>query len=618
MCGVVGWIGRELGSNAWGNALHSIDHRGPDGTGSDTIFLYGKCVHLGHTRLAILDLSEAGHQPMSSSDGRWRLVFNGEIYNHLALREQLSVPFRGHSDTETLVECLAKFGIDHTLPLLNGMFAFAALDTISGILYLVRDPFGVKPLYFAQRGGNFAFASEVRALRAMGITPAVDPAAASTFLSLRYVPSPNTLWKGVSRLQPGHVLSYFIEDGKVYVSHYVRPVQNKFQGSRDDAIVAYHDQLSKAVERQLLSDVPVGILLSGGIDSALIAAMAKEAGHVLPCYTVGFGEAHKECEIEDASETADVLGFPFASINVDQNILLDSLPEIVSSVEEPLGTTSILPMWHLVKRARKDVTVVLTGQGTDEPWGGYRRYQSEVLRDYVPWGAAWSGLKLARSLWKSPPEFIERGMRTLPVDNMPRRFLEAYALFPPNELSSVIRKPDLNGATASIEYWLDWMKDANLKPVEKMMRVDTRMNLADDLLLYGDKISMAASLEARVPMLDIELIRFVESLPVDYRVGLNQGKIVHKLMAERYLPSQIVYRKKKGFQVPFDTWSRGAWKPWIESVLFAPDAPHWQLLHKDGVQRCWQEHLSGKPGRGRQMFSLIMLCVWWRQQEGMM
>lgn len=618
MCGVVGWIGKELDESAWGYALQSIKHRGPDGHGSGAFTLFGKRVQLGHTRLAILDLSEAGHQPMSSHDGRWRLVFNGEIYNHLELRQQLAMQFRGHSDTETLVECLAKFGIEYTLPLLNGMFAFAALDTASGMLYLARDPFGVKPLYFSHIADSFFFASEVRALRALGAPAKVDPVSVSTFLTLRYVPSPHTLWQGVSRLQPGHVLTYALDGGQVAIQNFVPPVQNKFQGSRDDAVVQYQEHLSNAVNRQLLSDVPIGMLLSGGIDSALVAAMAKESGHILPCYTVGFGEAHEECEIGDAAETAEILGFPFSSINVDQNILLDSLPEIVSSVEEPLGTTSILPMWHLVKRARKDVTVVLTGQGTDEPWGGYRRYQVEVLRDLLPLPGALGLLKPLQSLWQSAPDFIERGLRTLPVAHDNRRFLEAYALFSPKELPEIIQHAEFGGAVDSIEYWLDWMRDAHLKPVEKMMRVDTRMNLADDLLLYGDKISMAASLEARVPMLDIELVRFVESLPVHYRVGLNKGKIVHKLMAKRYLPSQIVYRKKKGFQVPFDTWSRGAWKPWIESVLFAPDAPHWQLLRKEGVQRCWQEHLNGKPGRGRQMFSLIMLCVWWRQQEGMM
>ena len=389
MCGIAGTVDILFSDE---DALHAMRHRGPDGRGGVALTVSGRMVRLLHARLSILDLSPAGHQPMQSRDGRWWVTFNGEIYNHLELRERLEGPFRGHSDTETLVELIASQGVDAILPWLNGMFAFSALDTLEGKLYLARDPFGIKPVYFYHEGPRFAFASEVRTLKAMGLAAdGVDREALQLFLALRYTPSPVTLHRGVRRLPPGHVLEIDIESGSGRESAYVSPRAERFSGSLGEAAEAYRERLKQAVRRQLLSDVPVGILLSGGIDSALIAAMAGEAGHALPAFTVGFGGGHGECEIGDAAETARVLGLPFHPVEVSPDSLRDALPGIVGSMEEPLGTTSVMPMWHLVQRARQDVTVVLTGQGTDEPWGGYRRYQVEMVRRLLPspFGASW-------------------------------------------------------------------------------------------------------------------------------------------------------------------------------------------------------------------------------------
>lgn len=385
MCGIVGAVNIKFGESA----LVSLRHRGPSGQGIEHISVRDTFVTLGHTRLSILDLSVAGHQPMQSRDGRWWVTFNGEIYNHLDLRPSLPGPFRGHSDTETLVELIAQQGVDKTLPALNGMFAFAALDTLHGKLYLARDPFGVKPVYFAKNREEFAFASEVRTLHQLGIPSAINDQGLRQFLTLRYTPSDVTLWEGVHRLQPGHVLCLDLASAVFNIRCYIEPTADHFHGSFDDAIEAYREALSAAIRRQLLSDVPVGILLSGGVDSALVAAMAKDAGRDLPCFAVGFGEGHAECEIDDAAETARVLGLPFYQVLTTPGQLKDSLPAIVRAVEEPLGTTSIMPMWHLVQRARQDVTVVLTGQGSDEPWGGYFRYQVELVRRLLPLPLLW-------------------------------------------------------------------------------------------------------------------------------------------------------------------------------------------------------------------------------------
>jgi asparagine synthase (glutamine-hydrolysing) len=616
MCGIIGLVSPFSVSNSSRDlSVASLTHRGPDGQGEQNVSVANKQVWLAHTRLAILDLSPAGHQPMQSHNGRWLLTFNGEIYNHLELRKSLREAFRGHSDTETLVELIADQGIDSVLPQLNGMFAFAALDTQEKKLYLVRDPFGIKPLYFTQVNGAFAFASEVRALLKMGLIDAApDANALQGFLTLRYVPSPDTLWQGVNRLKPGHILCLDIVSMEVSVSHYVVPVTKHFSGSLDDAASAYQLHLKAAIERQLLSDVPVGVLLSGGIDSALVAAMAKDAGRDIPCFTVGFGDGHTECEIADAEETARVLNLPISSVTVTPEDLLGALPDIVRSVEEPLGTTSIMPMWYLVQHAKQDVTVVLTGQGTDEPWGGYRRYQVEMVRRLMPVGSFWRWMKGIGSVAGNRlPDVLERGLRTLPEQDLATRTIEACTLFSAKERTQLTGSSSDGGTLGVMSDWISWLKPSGCKPAECMMRVDARMNLADDLLLYGDKISMATSLEARVPMLDIELMKFVESLPLDYRVALRRSKIAHKLMAERYLPASIVHRKKRGFQVPFGDWSRGPWRAYIEDALLSPDAPHWEYLDRKGVSAMWNEHVSNRRDRSRQIFALLMLALWWRE-----
>jgi len=610
MCGIVGAVG--VGFNP--AALESIHHRGPDGSGVEHLGTSEAPLWLAHVRLSILDLSPAGRQPMQSRDGRWWLTYNGEIYNHRQLRQQLPGEFRGHSDTETLVELLASQGIEKTLGQLNGMFAFAAWDRLERKLYLVRDPFGIKPLYYVQGGEGFAFASEVRALKALGVVDGVDPDGLRQFLALRYVPSPRTLWRDVSRLPPGDLVTFDLATSEVSRKRYILPARDRFEGTIEDAGQVYRNELAQAVERQLLSDVPVGVLLSGGIDSALVAAMAKDAGQRLPCYCVGFGPEHRECEIAEAAHTARVLDLPFHSITVSPHQLRDALPAAVQSIEEPLGTTSVMPMWYLVRRAREDVTVVLTGQGSDEPWGGYRRYQVAMVQRYLPWPSFWKVVKSVAGSGDRLPEVLERGLRTLSSRDLVRQISEACALFPARERQALLGDREDGGATRAIGLWLEWLQDVPMDPAERMMRVDARMNLADDLLLYGDKISMAASLEARVPMLDLGLVRFIESLPLQYRVRLRDTKIVHKRMAEKYLPREIVQRRKKGFQVPFGAWSRGSWKEWIADRLLDTGQPHLQVMRREGIEQLWRQHQQARPDRSRQIFALLMLSLWWERQ----
>jgi asparagine synthase (glutamine-hydrolysing) len=614
MCGIFGAVTSPAVAIDTEAGLAWLRHRGPDSEGIATEELRGRRVVLGHTRLAILDLSPAGHQPMASHDGRWLLSYNGEAYNHLALRRGMEAKFRGHSDTETLAEHLAAHGLDATLARLDGMFAFAALDRAEGKLHLVRDAFGIKPVYYMLLPqGGIAFASEVRALMALtGLVPAVDSDALQCFLTLRFVPSPRTLWRGIRRLPAGHRLSFDLATGEAKLERYIEPVTERYAEGRGRAVERYHDVLSEAVERQLLSDVPVGVLLSGGIDSALVAALAKEKGRRLPCYTVGFGADHKECEIEDARGTASALDLPFVAVTVSPQDLMATIDQVVDSLEEPIVSTSALAIWHLIGRMRQDVTVALSGQGSDEPWGGYTRYQNEVLRRLLPTPAMAGWVGRAVGGYRRLPEAVQRALRSLPIESPAERFREAYALFTASQRQTLTGRADDGRALGDIDYWLAWIDHTGREPVEAMMSVDARTCLPDDWLLYTDKISMAYALEVRVPILDLEVVRFVESLPRSFRLAPGRRKIVHKMMAARYLPSSIVNRRKKGFPIPFGAWSRAALRSRVEGALLDV-LPRTGLFERHAIEALWRRHLMQAQPLDRQIYALFILGCWFER-----
>ncbi len=615
MCGIFGVQG-EVDETTLARCLSLIDHRGPDSSGSETLSLRdGGKLTFQHTRLAIQDLSANGHQPMQSQCGRWLIVFNGEIYNHRSLRRELTVSFRGDSDTETIIEYIACFGIDRTLQRLNGIYGMAIFDRERERLFLVRDPYGVKPVYYRlSPSGAISFCSEIKPLTVLA-SSRLDARALGLFLSLRYTPSPHTLLEGIQRLLPGHLLEFDCQTNDVDVRGYFQVPESRFDGSLEEAVEAYHDQLQQAVSRQLIADVPVGILLSGGIDSALLASLLSERPDMTG-YTVGFSGDSDDCEIDDAAETARILGVRHRYVRVDPVTLLDDLPAIIRSIEEPLGTTSVLAMWQLVQLAREDVTVALAGQGSDEPWGGYRRYKIEHLLTKYPW-LCWPGLApVAKMLaGRIHNEGLIRGLNCLGLRDQASRFRQAYALFGEAEVNALLPRP-YTSAEESIQFWLDRVGGEERSSAERMMRVDMRMNLADDLLLYGDKISMAFALELRVPMLDLELLAFVDSLPLSYRADFSQTKIVHKLTAERYLPTRIVHRPKKGFQVPFGEWSKGVWKKQVEERLLDAGNPVYAVLDRRQVERLWRQHCRGERDLARQIFSLLSLTIWAEEFAG--
>lgn len=615
MCGIVGVIQARDKPILTNEVLQALRHRGPDGSGEKAVNVGDKTVWFGHTRLAIQDLTEAGAQPMASADGRWLLTFNGEIYNHQEMRRELDRQWRGHSDTETLVEALTAWGVDATIRRLNGIFAFGALDLLERKLYLVRDPFGVKPLYFADTAAGFGFSSEIRALAAVtGQRFGLDRESLNTYLSLRFVPSPHTLLKGVQRLPAAHVQCRHLDSGETHTHCYVQAGQSLYGGSLDEATQLYQSAVSTAVRRQLLSDVPVGILLSGGIDSALVAAMALDAGVKTPCFTVGYQEAGPACEIDDAAHTAKTLGLSHHVVRLGHEDLWGALESAVAATEEPLVTTSALPMWFLCKRAREDVAVVLTGQGSDELLGGYKRYQGELVRKLPLFS---STVSLLRPLLDSLPgvsDAVLRSAHSASIVDVPQRFEREYGVFSAASRLGLTGRADAGRTMQSIQQWLDWSaKGRPLTDAEQMMSIDMRMGLADDLLLYGDKVSMAHSIEARVPLLDTELVRLVESFPAHYKLSLGKSKIIHKRMAERYLPEAIVHRPKKGFQVPVGEMVRGAWRDRCEGLLFEGATLAELGVDSRELRRLWDEHQRRFRDRSREIFALLGLVVWRRE-----
>jgi asparagine synthase (glutamine-hydrolysing) len=607
MCGILGSINIPVQPAL----LDLIAHRGPDGEGLEDYPVGNHQVWLGHRRLAIVDLSENGRQPMATIDQRHRLVYNGEIYNHSRLRQLLpDGEFRGHSDTETLLETLARRGID-ALGDLNGIFAFAWLNLAERKLFLVRDPFGVKPLYYFLGANSLAFASELRPLLDMAPRE-LDRENLATLLTLRFSPSPDTLFKGIKKLRPGYVLEIQLDGAELAAREYrysLPPSRTAEVPSYKQALKRYGELFDQAVERQLMSDVEVGVLLSGGVDSALVAAAAQSrSAKPIKAFTIGFTGADSTGvdEISDARETAALLGMDHHVGRMGFADFLATLRTCVQIVEEPLATTSIVPMYYLARLASQQVKVVLSGQGADELLGGYTRYQSELYRRLVPAFVARFAGTMANRLGVRN-ERVTRGLEAMAGGDDVARFLGACRVFDTQQISALIG-PGPDHASQRIEALYESLGCASLPAsIERIMSLDLRFGLADDLLLYTDKITMRHSMECRVPILDHDLVRFVESLPWQYRVTMRRKKIIHRDYARRTLTPAIIERKKKGFLSPTQHWFQDS--DALGAVLLNRNSRFSSVFDLASVAAVIRQHRLGF-NRERHIFLLLCLYFW--------
>jgi len=608
MCGIVGTINKSFDNSV----LDLIKHRGPD-DGEILDLTISKCdVTLGHRRLSIQDLSSSGHQPMQSACGKFIIIFNGEIYNHFDLRDRLEgINFKGHSDTETIVNYIAKFGIVSVKDF-NGIFGFSLVDIEKQKMYVVRDRYGVKPIYFSINKDELIFSSEIRPLKKLLDTNVYKDNLA-TLLKLRYNPAPTTLYKDIQKLRAGHALEYDIANHTFEINSFIEPIELNENLDLDSAVLKYGELFEQAIKRQLLADVEVGVLLSGGIDSALVAYYAqKYSTKPIKTFTIGFSEDDDSDETSDARESARILGTDHYEIKITDNQFEDVFKKCIEIVEEPLGTTSIIPMYFLNELvASHGINVVLTGQGADEPLGGYTRYRGEMMYGKVP-PVLLNFFKPLSGIVKN--ESIYRAINSLGEKDTIKRWELIYSLFSDKEIKKLINV-DESKSSEFIKYFYDLLDGKSKNGTNAMMSNDMRMNLCDDLLLYTDKISMNFSIEARVPMLDNDLVDFIESLPLEYKINGKDGKYIHKKFAESVLPKEIIYRKKKGFKSPTEKWFKGEKGLMYKNMLMQKKSKFSEFFDINEVGKIFDTHMSGKRNMEKQLFTLISIYYWMENYE---
>lgn len=594
-----------------------LAHRGPDGAGS-----YASPdgrLGLVHRRLAIIDL-EGGVQPMAR--GRSVIAYNGELYNFKELRvvlEHEGARLSTHSDTEALLELVARHGHE-SLARLNGIFAFAFRHG-DGPLLLARDHLGVKPLYFTLLEGALVFASEIKAiLLHPEVAREVDVEALAECLAFRFVPSPKTLFKGIRKLGPGQRMSCDRTGPEVRSYFDERPIFEEF--ARDvDAIDVYAKKLSRAVKRQMVADVPVGLMLSGGVDSALVGALMRSATpERITGYTIGFEGGEATNEIDDAAETARVIGVDHRHAIISAKDYERFFSDFVWHLEEPSGNESAPAAYFVAKLARPDVKVLLSGQGADEPLAGYDRHLGERYSKPLRWLPESGVTRALEALGQAPigakNEKLRRSLSSLGAHDPTRRFVEIYSIFSPEAQAALFKdRAHVDGLEARLRSIVEVRRAhaSALDPVSQLAFVDTRLSLPDDLLTVADKMSMAASLELRVPYLDVELVRFLESLPTRFKLRRFRGKWIHRMAATRYLPTAIVQRPKRGFANPVDRWIRRELGASLESLLVAKGSIATRFFDASAVRALIDEDRAGRVDRKRNLFLLLVLELWNRR-----
>ena len=596
----------------------SMVHRGPDDEG---YFIAGP-LGFGFRRLSIIDLA-GGHQPMSDQEESVWVILNGEIYNFPELKRELQSHghvFRTNSDTEVIIHGYKQWG-DEVLNRLNGMFGLAIWDVRQKRLVVARDPFGIKLIYYRIEGNTLYFGSEMRPIRAVMPGKAeIDTTSLNLFLRYRFTPAPYTIVKGVKKLAPGTKLT--VQNGVCEVSRWYRFKPEPFAPAKSPS-EAKEELLSlykAAIKRQLISDVPVGLLLSGGIDSGLLLALMNLNGNSWPTYTVGYGHSFADDELADAAQTARVLGSKHSSVTITKETFEEVLPKIVATLEEPIATSSIVPMYFVCQRARQDVKVALVGQGPDELFGGYPRHFG------VRYGAIWAGLPQ----WLRTPisstvaalprnEILKRGVNSLAIPDRMRRYQQVLSLLPGDQVEGLFQDGLLSPEAGDtiLECWKDLCElMSGTDELGGLQFLEVRSTLPDELLMYADKLSMAHSLELRVPFVDKEIVEYVERLPANLKVRNGSRKWLHRQVCRAYLPESIVKRPKRGFASNVvDDWFRGVIDSKMADTLFDDSSRIYQYLRPQAVRELFDQHAAGRNDNHKILFSLAVFEEWLRTYE---
>jgi len=622
MCGICGQYnfgdGAPVTRRTVERMASSIAHRGPDDEG----YYFSGSLGLGFRRLSIIDLA-GGHQPMSDQEESVWVVFNGEIYNFHELKRELESfghVFRTNCDTEVIVHGYKQWG-DEVLNRLNGMFGLAIWDTRKKRLVVARDPFGIKLIYYKVDAGRLWFGSEVRPiLAATEEQVEIDPTALNLFLRYRYTPSPYTLYRGIRKLAPGTKLT--VENGTYRMTRWYtfKPEPFSPMKSTAEAEEQLTELYKQSLERHLLSDVPLGLLLSGGVDSGLLLALMNLYGKEWRTYTIGYGSSFADDELSDAKKTAAIFSANHTEVLLNRNAFEQALPKIVSCLEEPIASSSIVPMYFVCERAGQDVKVVLVGQGPDELFGGYRRHVG--VRYAAMWRSLPSWLRgSASSFIRALPrnETLKRGVHSLDVPERMRRYQSVFSLLPGAEVNSLFRDGMIDDHTGDtiLDCWADFGQlTSEIDDLGAFQFVELRSSLPDELLMYGDKLSMAHGLEARVPYLDKEIVEFTERLSADFKVRNVSQKWLHRRVCRSVLPNEILKRRKRGFGVNVvDDWFRGTMSRRLKDTLMDSESLIYEFLRPDAVQSIFAQHSSGESDNHKILFSIVVFEEWLRSHS---
>ena len=653
MCGLVGLLGGvadEVGDESLLRIMaDSLIHRGPDDCG--IWYDSEQRIGLGHRRLAILDLSPAGHQPMVSASGRYVIAFNGEIYNHLALRKDIekippSPPFakggilewRGHSDTETLLAGFEVWGVEATLKKSIGMFAIALWDRQTRTLTLARDRMGEKPLYYGWQGNGservFLFGSELKALKAHPAFAAdIDRGALCLLLRHNYIPAPYSIYQGIAKLEPGCLLSVSLAHPEPMIWKYWDAVEvaragvaKPFAGTADEAVDALEVLAKAAVRQQMMADVPLGAFLSGGIDSStVVALMQAQSSRPVKTFTIGFNEKGYN-EAVHAKAVAAHLGTEHTELYVTPEQAMDVIPLLPGLYCEPFADSSQIPTFLVSQLAKQQVTVSLSGDAGDELFCGYNRYQLTndlwkklshapiQLRSLVAkgisavspsvWDRVGGAIPGVGSYVRLLGDKMHKGAGVLSSATVDELYLGlvSYQRNPENWVIGG-KEPDtkLTGLRPNLE---------GLGVVERMMALDTISYLPDDILVKVDRAGMGVSLEGRVPFLDHRLVEFAWSLPLEYKLRDGQTKWPLRQVLYRHVPRELIDRPKMGFGVPLHDWLRGPLRDWAEGLLGEARLRREGYFHPEPIRKMWSEHLIGKCNWSNHLWGVLMFQAW--------
>jgi len=624
MCGIVGfnWDDVELCKKA----IKSIHRRGPDDHG---IFNNSE-VTLGHKRLSIIDLTKKGHQPMLNKEGDIIIIYNGEIYNFKKIKEDLEKKghrFESSTDTEVILKSYQEYGKE-CLNLFNGMFAFAIYDLKKKKLFIARDRIGIKPLYYYENKEKFMFASEIKAiLTNLEIKREVDKESLSQFISLRYVPGEKTILKEINKLLPGHYLEFDLKNRKIKIEKYWDIKENKQNLSKNQFSKILEKELKRSILQRTISDVPLGTFLSGGIDSSIITAiLSKNSEDKVKTFSIGFEHDKIGNELKYAKIISDKFNTLHKEIIVSPNITKE-LPKMIWHLDEPIADPAIVPNYILAEHAKKSATVILTGDGADELFGGYDQYRIIKIVDILS--------KFPKSITngtinltiKNSPDFIlnkfykyssenkKAGIDRLNNsinsyrDNKAKGFLEIISVFNEKEKTDLIKEHERE-SSVNLANDVSTLFSKNKEILNKVSYFDLKRFLPDNLLMKPDKMGMAHSLECRVPFLDHRIVELAFKIPPNLRLRGLKTKYILKDSVKKILPEEILKRKKQTFQVPIDNWMETGLKEYMEENLLQKGSESMKFFKKDKIEKIIKNYKNSKLYYTRQLWSLLTFKIW--------